>query len=143
MLELVAACGGPADAVVLGVDIDIRSHNRVAIESHPLARRVSMIEGSSVDPDVVKQVVAAAHGRRRVMVCLDSNHTHEHVLAELEAYARLTSPESYCVVFDTIIERMPKGHYRDRPWDVGNNPMTAVRAFLVSVAPQGFLRRRA
>jgi len=158
MLELNAACGGPADARVLGVDIDIRAHNRAAIEAHPMFRRISMIQGSSIDPAVVAQVKAAAAGRQRVLVCLDSNHTHAHALAELEAYAPLTTPGSYCVVFDTIIEHLPPGTYPDRPWGPGDNPKTAVREYLkthpefsidsdidhkllISVAPGGYLKR--
>jgi len=158
MLELNAACGGPQDAEVLGVDIDIRAHNRSAVEGHPLSRRIKMIQGSSVDPEVVARVRAIAAGRRRVLVCLDSNHTHDHVLAELEAYAGLASVGSYCVVFDTIVEHMPAEFFGDRPWAPGNNPLTAIRAFLkvhqefevderidhkllVSVAPQGYLKR--
>ena len=158
MLELNAACGGPADARVVGVDIDIRSHNRAAIEAHPLARRIAMIEGSSVAAEVVAQVASIAAGKRRVLVSLDSNHTHAHVLAELEAYAPLTSVGSYCIVFDTVIEDMPASMFPDRPWGPGDNPKTAVFEFvkrhpefeiqksidhklLVSVAPDGFLKR--
>jgi cephalosporin hydroxylase len=158
LLELNAACGGPRDAHVIGVDIDIRAHNRAAIEAHPMFRRISMLEGSSVDESVVAQVRDAAAGRERVLVCLDSNHTHAHVLAELEAYAPLTSVGSYCVVFDTVIEELPAGMYPDRPWGPGDNPKTAVDAYLrshpefevdhqmddkllVSVAPGGYLKR--
>ena len=158
MLELNAACGGPTDARVIGIDVDIRAHNRTAIEQHPMFKRISMIQGSSVAPDVVAQVRAAAVGRQRVLVCLDSNHTHEHVIAELEAYAPLTTVGSYCVVFDTIIEEMPAGTYPDRPWGPGNSPKSAVDAFLrghseferdtrvdhkllISVASGGYLRR--
>lgn len=158
LLELNAACGGPQDARVLGVDIDIRAHNRAAIEGHPLFRRITMIEGSSVDPDVVAQVRHAADGRKHVLVCLDSNHTHAHVLEELEAYAPLTSVGSYCVVFDTVIEDLPAGMFPDRPWGPGNNPKTAVDEYLkahrefeidrrmddkllISVAPSGYLKR--
>jgi cephalosporin hydroxylase len=158
LLELNAVAGGPQDARVIGIDIDIRAHNRAAIEAHPFSRRIEMIEGSSLDPAVVAQVGAAAAGRERVLVCLDSNHTHEHVLAELEAYAPMTTVGSYCVVFDTVIEELPAGIYPDRPWGPGDNPMTAVRAYLgshpefevdtsiddkllVSVAPGGYLKR--
>ena len=158
MLELNAACGGPTDARVIGIDVDIRAHNRTAIEQHPMFKRISMIQGSSVAPDVVAQVRAAVVGRQRVLVCLDSNHTHEHVIAELEAYAPLTTVGSYCVVFDTIIEEMPAGTYPDRPWGPGNSPKSAVDAFLrghseferdtrvdhkllISVASGGYLRR--
>lgn len=158
MLELNAACGGPVDAAVLGVDIDIRDHNRNAIEEHPMARRISMIEGSSIDPGIVEQVKAEARGKKKILVCLDSNHTHDHVLAELEAYAPLTSIGSYCVVFDTLIEDMPADMFEDRPWGHGDNPKTAVWEYLkthpefeidksvdykllISVAPDGYLKR--
>jgi cephalosporin hydroxylase len=144
---------------VLGVDIEIRAHNRAAIEAHPMAHRIDMIEGSSIDPAIIAQVRAAAAGREKVLVILDSNHTHAHVLAELDAYASLVSPGSYCVVFDTVIEDLPAGMYPDRPWDVGDNPKTAVREFLsrntefevdeaieakllITVAPGGYLRRK-
>ena len=157
MLELNAACGGPPDAEVLGVDIDIRAHNRTAIEAHPMSKRISMIQGSSIAPEIIAQVRAKATGKQRVLVCLDSNHTHDHVLAELEAYAPLTSVGSYCVVFDTAIEEMPAQMFADRPWGPGNNPKTAVREFLkttdrfeidqalsnkllITVAPGGYLR---
>lgn len=143
---------------VLGVDIDIRAHNRSAIEAHPMASRIDLIEGSSVDAETVAKVQAAARGAERVLVCLDSNHTHEHVLAELQAYAPLVTPGSYCVVFDTIIENMPADMFPDRPWGPGNNAMTAVNAYLadhpefeidadmdakllISVAPRGYLKR--
>ena len=144
---------------VLGIDIDIRAHNRAAIEAHPMAHRIDMIQGSSIAPEVIAQVQAQAVGYERVMVILDSNHTHAHVLAELQAYAPLVSKGSYCVVFDTVIEDLPAGMYPDRPWDVGNNPKTAVREYLtqnpnfevdedmeakllITVAPGGYLRRR-
>lgn len=143
---------------VIGVDIDIRAHNRTAIEAHPMSRRIEMIEGSSVAPDVVAEVRRRAASHQRVMVCLDSNHSHAHVLAELEAYAPLVTLGSYCVVLDTIIEDMPAGYFTDRPWDKGNNPKTAVRAYLkehpeftqdlrwdhklqLTVAREGFLKR--
>ena len=158
MLELNAACGGPPDAEVLGVDIDIRAHNRVAIEAHPMFKRITMIEGSSIAPEIIAQVKAKAAGKQRVLVCLDSMHTHEHVLAELEAYAPLTSVGSYCVVFDTVIEDMPADLFPDRPWGPGNNPKTAVWEYLkthpefeidksiqhkllITVAPDGYLKR--
>ncbi len=158
LLELNAACGGPADAQVLGIDIEIRPHNRTAIEAHPLARRIRMIEGSSLDDQVIAQAHAAAQGKGRVLVVLDSNHTHAHVLAELEAYSPLTTVGSYCVVFDTLVEDMPADCYPDRPWGPGDNPKTAARAFLkahpefevdasihnkllITVAPEGYLRR--
>lgn len=143
---------------VLGIDIDIRPHNRRAIEAHPMSSWIQMIEGSSTDPEVVSQVGQIASGHQRVLVCLDSNHTHDHVLAELEAYAPLVSAGSYCVVFDTVIEDMPADQFPDRPWGPGNNPKTAVREFLathpefridadiqnkllITVAPDGYLQR--
>lgn len=144
---------------VVGVDIDIRAHNRSAIEAHPLANRIDMIEGSSIDPDIVDQVRKKASVTKTVLVCLDSNHSHDHVLAELEAYSPLVTSGSYCVAFDTVIEDLPEGSCPDRPWDKGDNPKTAVWEFLkihpefeidesidnkllISVAPSGFLRKK-
>jgi len=118
---------------VLGVDIDIREHNRIAVEAHPMASRIDMIQGSSVADDVMEQVRAAAQKAKKVLVCLDSNHTHEHVLAELERYAPLVSKGSYCIVFDTIVEDLPAELYPDRPWAPGDNPKTAVHAYLKSL----------
>lgn len=115
---------------VLGIDIDIRSHNRAAIEAHPLARLIEMIQGSSIDPVVADRVKTKAKNFKKILVCLDSNHIHDHVLAELEAYAPLTSVGSYCIVWDTGIEDLPKGFCKDRPWDKGNNPKTAVWEYL-------------
>lgn len=154
---------------VLGIDIDIRAHNRAAIEAHPLAHHIDMIQGSSVSSEIIKQVHAYARNFSNILVCLDSNHTHLHVLEELRAYAPLTTKNSYCIVFDTVIEDLPSGMYPDRPWDVGNNPKTAVHAYIkelaankrisvdqtllfeidksidhklqISVAPDGYLRR--
>ena len=143
---------------VLGIDIDIREHNRAAIETHPMASRIQMIQGSSIAPEIIAQVQAVAASYSRVLVCLDSNHTHDHVLAELQAYAPLTSKGSYCVVFDTVVEDMPKEMFPDRPWGPGNNPKTAVweylkthpefeidksihQKLLITVAPDGYLKR--
>lgn len=158
MLALNAACGGPKDAEVLGIDVDIRKHNRTAIESHPLFKKISMMEGSSVDSHIIKQVEKRAAKKKCILICLDSNHTHDHVLAELKAYAPLTSIGSYCVVFDTVIEDLPKNSFPDRAWNRGNNPKSAVDEFLkthpefkqnkqidnqllISVAPGGYLKR--
>lgn len=143
---------------VLGIDIDIRDHNRAAIEAHPMASRIQMIQGSSVAQDVIEQVHAIAANYSRILVCLDSNHIHDHVLAELNAYAPLTSKDSYCVVFDTIVEDMPAEMFPDRPWGPRNNPKTAVWEYLkahpefeidksiqhkllITVAPDGYLKR--
>jgi len=124
---------------VLGIDIDIRAHNRAAIEAHPMASRIQMIQGSSIAPEIIQQVHAVVANYSRVLVCLDSNHTHDHVLAELQAYAPLTSVGSYCVVFDTIVEDMPKEMFPDRPWGPGNNPKTAVREYLSLLDTEGRL----
>lgn len=157
MLELVAACTG-SEGEVLGIDIDIRQHNRKAIEEHPMYKRISMIEGSSIAHEIVSQVIEKAKGKKRILVCLDSNHTHDHVLAELEAYAPLTTVGSYCVVFDTVVEDMPMELSGDRPWGPGNNPKTALFKYLkthsefeidksiqhkllITVAPDGYLKR--
>lgn len=143
---------------VLGIDIDIRPHNRTAIEAHPFASRIQMIQGSSIAAETISQVKQIASGYKRILVSLDSNHTQEHVLAELEAYAPLVTKGSYCVVFDTLIEDMPSEMFADRPWGPGNNPKTAVWEYLkshpefeidksiqdkllITVAPDGYLKR--
>jgi len=159
MLELNAVCGGYQHAEVLGIDIDIRAHNRQAIEAHPMFKRISMIQGSSIAPEIIEQVKEKAAGKQKILVCLDSNHTHDHVLAELEAYAPLVSVNSYCVVFDTVIEDLPNNMFPDRPWGKGNNPKTAVWEYLrthpefeidkniqnkllITVSPDGFLKKK-
>jgi cephalosporin hydroxylase len=155
---------------VLGIDIDIRAHNRAAIEAHPLSSHITLIQGSSVAPEVVSAVHEIARNHKKILIFLDSNHTHEHVLAELEAYAPLVSEGSYCCVFDTVIEDLPADTYPDRPWGKGNNPKTSTREYLrrlkdegraatdglplnfeidksmenkllITVAPEGYLRR--
>lgn len=154
MLELIG--GGE----VLGIDVDIREHNRQEIERHPMFKRITMIEGSSIESGVVDKVKSFATGKEKIMVVLDSNHTHDHVLAELNAYSPLVSLNSYIVVFDTIVEYLPNDYLpgQKRPWGVGNNPLTAVKEFissnpnfhvdkeindklLISVAPDGYLKR--
>ncbi len=122
---------------VLGIDIDIRPHNRSAIEQHPMAHRIDMIQGSSIAQETIAQVHARAKSHERILVCLDSNHTHEHVLAELEAYAPLVSRGSYCVVFDTVVEDLPDAMFPDRPWGQGDNPKTAMREYLRRIANEG------
>jgi len=155
IIETGIAHGG---SLVLGIDIDIRPHNREAIEIHPMFSRIQMIQGSSIDPEIIDRVHRIAADHSRVLVCLDSNHTHAHVLAELQAYAPLVTKGSYCVVFDTIIEDMPADMFPDRPWGPGNNPKTAVWEYLkdhpefeidksiehkllITAAPHGFLKR--
>jgi cephalosporin hydroxylase len=154
LLELI---GG--DGIVLGLDIDIRKHNRELIESHPMSSRIKMIEGDSLSEEIANQVYDFSKNKKRIMVCLDSNHTHDHVLKELELYAKLTTVGSYCVVFDTIVEDLPADYMPGkRPWNPGNNPKTAVFEFLknnnnfiidksiddkilISVAPDGYLKK--
>jgi cephalosporin hydroxylase len=153
--SLLQLLGG--DGRVVGIDVEIRPHNRAAIEGHPLASRITLIEGSSTSTAVIDQVRALAAGSRRTLVVLDSNHTHDHVAAELELYSPLVHAGSYLVVMDTIVERMPPDFYPDRPWGHGNNPETAVAQFLarnrrfavdtelenkllITVAPGGYLR---
>lgn len=153
MLELI----GKGD--VIGIDIEIRPHNRQEIQNHPLSERITLIEGSSIEEETIKKVKAAAKGKEKILVLLDSNHTHEHVLAELNAYADLVSVDSYCIVFDTFIEDMPDDYiWTDRPWSKGNNAKTAVwdwlknhnefeidksieDKLLLTSAPDGFLKR--
>ncbi len=152
VLELI---GG--DGKVVGIDIDIREHNRVEIERHPMSKRITMMEGSSTDKSIVKETYNLAKGKNRVLVALDSNHTHEHVMKELHLYSPLVTRGSYLVVFDTIIEDMPEKFFPDRPFGRGNNPKTAVWEFLkrndrfvidkdienkivITVAPDGYLR---
>ncbi|WDP88653.1 MAG: cephalosporin hydroxylase family protein [Desulfobacter sp.] len=143
---------------VLGIDIDIRSHNKEAIENHPMFKRISMIEGSSTDENIVKQAKEFTIGKEKILVTLDSNHTHEHVLKELELYSPLVTKGSYLVVYDTIVEDMPENAFPNRPWGKGNNPKTAVWEFLeknnsfevdksienkllITVAPDGYLKK--
>lgn len=141
---------------VIGIDVEIRPHNRVAIEAHPMKPRITLIEGSSIDDAIVDDVRSRVAGKR-CLVILDSNHTHDHVARELELYAPLVGAGSYVVVFDTVIEFMPDDFYPDRPWSRGNNPWTAVQQFLatndrfvvdhdiddklqLTMAPGGYLR---
>ena len=143
---------------VLGIDIDIRDINKREILNHPLASKIEMIEGSSIDDNVINHVREFARDYNKVLVCLDSNHTYEHVLRELNAYSSLVSVGSYIIVFDTFVEDMPAKFFSDRPWDVGNNPKTAVHEFLlknngyeidysiqnkllITVAPDGYVKR--
>ena len=143
---------------VVGIDIDIREHNLRAIQEHPMSKRVRMIQGSSIEPEIIGKVQDLARNRRALVV-LDSNHSHHHVLAELRAYAPLVCHDGYCIVMDTLVEDMPARFFTgDRPWGVGDNPKTAVAEYLrqddrfvvdsdleakllITVAPGGYLRR--
>ena len=144
-------------AYVLGIDIDIREHNRAEIENHPYFHRVRLLEGSSVSPEIIQEAQKHAADKKKIMVILDSNHTHEHVLKELEAYGPLVSHGSYCVVMDTVIELMPTEFFANSSWGIGNNPKTAVTEYLkhnphfsvdesidhkllISAAPGGYLK---
>lgn len=146
------------DGLVVGIDIDIRKHNKDLIENHSMVKRIQLIEGSSTDQEIVDEIAKIVENKQKIMVCLDSNHTHEHVLKELELYAPFVSKNSYCVVFDTAVEDMPEDYdWGIRPWGKGNNPKTAVKEFLlknndfeidqiqnkllITVAPDGYLKR--
>jgi len=130
MLALLEMCGVIEQGHVIGIDIDIRSHNKQSILSHPLSKKITMIEGSSIDEDIIRQVKELSKGKK-VLLCLDSNHTHKHVLEELKAYAPLVSKGSYCLVSDTSIENWPDDMVvSGRPWGKGNNPKTAVWEYL-------------
>lgn len=171
ILELISQCGGTDNSKVLGIDIEIRKKNKEEILRHPMSRRIEMIEGSSTDKDVIRQVKDKAQGAKKVMVCLDSNHTHDHVLSELRLYAPFVSINSYLIVFDTVVEDLPNELIKNRPWSKGNNPKTAVFKYLnelkdkdiyaldgkqlnleidksidnklmITVAPSGYLKRR-
>ncbi|MFA6190598.1 MAG: cephalosporin hydroxylase family protein [Candidatus Staskawiczbacteria bacterium] len=143
---------------VVGIDVDIREHNKKEIENHKMFKRIKMIEGSSVDSNVVEKVRDIAKKHNKVLVILDSLHTHKHVLKELNLYSEFVSGGSYLIAFDTVVENMPKGSFKNRPWDKGNNPATAVKEFLknnenfvvdkeienkllITVAPGGYLKR--
>lgn len=151
LLELIG------EGSVLGIDVDIRKHNREAIDRHPMRKRIDMIEGSSIKDEILKEVRGRAENKKRILVCLDSDHTHEHVLRELELYSPLVTKGSYLVVFDTVVEDLPDDLFQDRAWGRGNNPMTAVQEFLkrsdrfeidreikerllITVAPDGYLK---
>ena len=142
----------------LGIDIDIMEHNRRVIENHPMYKRITMIEGSSVSENIITRVKNITKNKKRILVILDSNHTHAHVLEELKLYSKFVTKNSYLVVFDTIIEDLPENSFPDRPWGKGNNPKTALWEFLkstdefiidkdivnkllITVAPDGYLKR--
>ncbi len=158
MLAILEVCDKIEKGDVLGIDIDIRPHNKEAILAHPLRNKITMFEGSSIDEGIIARVREFAKAKERVLVCLDSNHTHEHILAELRVYTPLVSVGSYCVVGDTGIEDTADEAFSDRPWGKGNNPKTAVWEYLkennnfeidkniepkliLTGSPDGFLKR--
>lgn len=154
ILELIGKGGE-----VLGIDIEIREHNRIAIEEHPMYKNITMIEGNAIGEEVVNKVkdFIKEKGKKNIMVVLDSNHTHEHVAKELEIYADFVTKNNYIIVFDTVIEDVPETFFPNRPWGKGDNPKTAVWEFLkkndrfeidkkiedkilITVAPDGYLK---
>lgn len=144
--------------IVIGVDVDIREHNRDTIESHSMSKRIRLIEGSSTDKVTVARVLSFIEEGQKVMVVLDSNHTHDHVLDELTIYAPLVKNGQYLVVADTSVEYIaPSIHRGERPWGKGNNPKSAMDVYLktcdrfevdafinnkllLSSSPSGYLR---
>lgn len=153
LLELI----GKGD--IVGIDIEIRSHNKAEIEKSSVFNRIHMIESSSVDSTIEARIREFTEGKKVVLVALDSNHTHDHVLSELNLYSQFVTLDSYLVVFDTIVEHLPENYFNEsRPWGVGNNPKSALSEFLsknknftvdssidhkllISVAPGGYLKR--
>ncbi len=142
---------------VVGVDVEIRKYNRLAIESHPLSHRITLIEGDSVAEETLNEVRTHIRPGDTVLVALDSLHTRAHVQAELERYAPLVTPDSYVVVFDGVMRAVADAPNAGRGWE-GDNPLEAVQKFLleneefevdplygrlgVTYCPGGFLRRR-
>jgi cephalosporin hydroxylase len=152
MLELL---GGNRE--VLGIDIEIREHNRNELLRHPMSKRIKLLEGSSTSDSILEEIRDYVQGKERVLVILDSNHSHDHVLRELELYSPFVRAGSYLIVLDTVIEDMPEGSFPERPWGKGNNPKTAVHQFLrhcdrfeidhtveakllITVGPDGYLK---
>ncbi len=151
MLELIGK------GKVIGIDIDLRKHNKLAIQKHSLYKRITLLEGSSIDPLIVNKVHKLAKNKKKILVILDSNHTHDHVLEELNAYSSLVKKGSYLVVFDTVIDDMPKALLKNRSWGKNNSPKSSVKKFLknnsrfivddeienkllITVAPYGYLK---
>lgn len=113
---------------VIGIDIEIRPHNRAAIEAHPLNDRITLIEGSSTAPEIVAQVKSLVKPGETVLVILDSNHTYAHVFGELEAYADLVTPGSYLVATDGIMYDLAETPRGNPEW-ASDNPTRAARDF--------------
>lgn len=145
------------NGIVIGVDIDIRSHNKKSLEKHPFYNKIKLIEGSSIDKKTIIDIKKLIKHKKKILVVLDSNHSHEHVLQELHLYSPLVKKGSYVIVFDSIVEDMPPSFVKNRSWSKGNNPKTAVWEFLkttkkfkidkdienkllISVAPDGYLK---
>lgn len=121
-------CEAMQHGQIIGVDIEIRPHNREAIEAHPLFKRIALVEGSSVDPDIVWKVKAMIPAGARVLVILDSNHTKSHVMAELECYHDLVSSGSYIVATDGVMGPLHDTPRGQSSWKL-DNPTEAAREF--------------
>jgi cephalosporin hydroxylase len=131
LLALLELNGHVQNARYVGIDVEIREHARVALSKEPILRKyATAIEGSSIDPEVVKAVSIVASEHSRVIVVLDSSHTHSHVYSELRAYAALVPKGGYIVVFDTSIEWDSEAKWGNRPWGPGDSPSTALDLFL-------------
>jgi cephalosporin hydroxylase len=116
---------------VISIDVEIRAHNREAIERHALKKRITLIEGSSTAPETIDNVRKLLSPSDKVMVILDSNHTRQHVLAELELYAPFVTPESYIVATDGVMEELCDVPGGKAEWAT-DNPKAAAHEFLAS-----------
>lgn len=142
---------------VIGVEIDFRRHNEKRLESHPLYKNIQILKGSSIDYKIFLKLKKITKGKK-ILVILDSNHTHDHVLEELRLYSKLIKKNEYIIVLDTGVEDLPNKYFQSKSWGRGNNPKTAVHEFLkenknfkidpidkklqISCAPDGFLFRK-
>jgi cephalosporin hydroxylase len=126
--SLMKLCG--QEPAVLGIDWKIFPHTIDSLRGHPLMEGVELLEANSASGESESAVKSFIGEADRAVLILDSNHTHEHVLAELDLLAPLLPGGGIVLVADTLIEEFPLGYYKDRPWDRGNNPATAVREFL-------------
>lgn len=157
MMALLEYCGEIDEGEVVGIDIDIREENKNAILKHPLSKKITMIEGSSIDKEVISKIKEYAKNKKKIFLILDSNHTHSHVIEELRAYAPLIEMGGYCIVCDTGIEQIDD-IIENRPWGKGNSPKSALLEYLkensnfeidsfyenkslITCAPDGFLKR--
>lgn len=151
MLEIIG------NGEVIGIDIKIHEQNKKAIEKHPMFKRITLIEGSSINKKSIKKVYQLSKNKKCIMIILDSNHTHSHVLSELKAYSPLITKGSYLVIFDTLIEDLPEYFFKNRPWAKNKNPKSAILEFLkttnhfkideeitdkllITAAPNGYLK---
>lgn len=117
---------------VLGVDVDIRQHARSAINYSNFKDEIDLIEGSSIEDKVVDQVKKIVSQHKRIMVVLDSNHTHEHVLSELEIYSKFVTKDCFLLVLDTVIDDLNIDP--DRPWGPGSSPKSGVKEYMLKIS---------